>query len=130
MREVDEQGATPLHHAAGAGAAAIVARLLARGADPEARDSLGATPGDRARGLWQERRAASLAVLALLPPPRPSGVAEAPAAAIAVGERVTHERFGVGVVEACEGEGAACKLRVQFADGARTLLARFVRRGG
>lgn len=118
--------ATPLHHAAGAGEAGLVARLLARGADPEAKDGAGATPRDRARALWQERRAASLAVLALLPPVASSGVVAGP---IAVGETVTHERFGAGLVEGCEGEGEARKLRVRFADATRTLLARFVRRG-
>lgn len=126
MRAVDGDGATPLHHAAGAGEAAIVGRLLARGADPEAKDGLAATPRDRARGLWQEQRAASLAVLALL---QPQAGAEVVAGPIAVGETVTHERFGAGVVEGCEGEGEARKLRIRFGDATRTLLARFVRRG-
>lgn len=128
LRARDEDGATPLHHAAGAGAAEIVAQLLARGADPEAKDTLGATPRDRARALWQEQRAASLAVLALLQPRTQTPAART--GPIAIGEQVTHERFGDGVVEASEGEGEAIKLRVRFADTTRTLLARFLRRSG
>lgn len=44
-----------------------------------------------------------------------------------VGDTVVHDKFGAGVVEASEGEGAGLKLKIGFADGARTLLARFVR---
>lgn len=121
-RAVDAAGKTALHHAAGTGAVKVVERLLARGADPGARDAAGRTPRDHARELWQERRVESLAVMALLPEPpvvAPRG--------LAVGDVVVHDKFGAGVVEAREGEGAAQKLRVGFADGSRTLLARFLR---
>ena len=124
---VDAAGKTALHHAAGAGAVHVVERLLARGADPRARDAGGRTPRDHARELWQERRAESLAVMALLPEPPPE---VAPRIGLTVGDAVVHEKFGAGVVEASEGEGAAQKLKVGFADGSRTLLARFVRAAG
>lgn len=61
--------------------------------------------------------------MALLPP----APAETRSAGLTVGDAVMHDKFGAGVVEASEGEGAAQKLRVGFADGPRTLLARFVR---
>jgi hypothetical protein len=122
-RAVDAAGMTALHHAAGAGAAALVERLLARGAELEARDTEGRTPRDHARALWQERRAESLAVMALLSPAPVVVRSTTPT----VGDTVMHDKFGAGIVEASEGEGAGQKLRIGFADGPRTLLARFVR---
>ncbi len=124
-RAVDAAGKTALHHAAGAGALKQVERLLARGADPEARDAAGQTPRDRARELWQARRADCLAVMALLPAAPAVGERDA----LAVGALVVHASFGAGVIESSEGEGAARKLRIGFAGGARTLLARFVKPG-
>lgn len=123
-RAVDAAGKTALHHAAGAGATKQVERLLARGADPRAKDGAGRTPRDQARELWQERRAESLAVMALLPE---APVVLARGETPTVGDTVVHDKFGAGVVEASEGEGTSLKLRIGFADGTRTLLARFVR---
>nr|WP_293175251.1 hypothetical protein [Nannocystis sp.] len=40
---------------------------------------------------------------------------------------VEHATFGAGVIESSEGEGATQKLRIGFAGGSRTLLARFVK---
>ena len=122
-RAVDAAGKTALHHAAGAGALKQIDRLLARGADPEARDAARQTPRDRARELWQTRRSDSLAVLALLPS---APVPEQPGS-LAVGDMVEHASFGTGVIEFSEGEGATRKLRIGFTGGPRTLLARFVR---
>lgn len=125
-RAVDARRMTALHHAARAAAPKVVARLLARGADPEARDAAGQKPREYAREHLQDRLAACLEVVELLRPraaPAPSERGESPA----VGDVVEHAQFGVGAVEASEGSGPTRKLRVGFAGGPRTLLARFVR---
>jgi len=119
-------GLYPLHRAAQAGAVAVVRALLARGADPFARDAHNKTPHERARDIWQEMRSESLELLALLPQ---SLVAVAVSTDYAVGDTVTHTKFGPGVVLAREGAGDSAKLTIDFADTQRQLLARFVRRG-
>jgi len=48
----------------------------------------------------------------------------------ALGGRVAHPKFGEGEVVDRSGEGEQEKLRIQFADRERTLLARFVSRLG
>ncbi|MCY1054580.1 ADP-ribosylation family protein [Nannocystis sp. SCPEA4] len=121
----DGQGLLPLHRATQAGAIEVVRRLLARGADPLARDAHDTTAIERASELWQDHRAESHALLALL---RPAAPPPAPSTALATGDRVTHAKFGAGVVTAIEGTGDAAKLTIAFADANRTLLARFVRR--
>lgn len=63
--------------------------------------------------------------MALLRAPAP---APARSDALAAGDRVTHAKFGPGVVTACDGAGDGAKLTIAFADAPRTLLARFVRR--
>ncbi len=44
--------------------------------------------------------------------------------------RVRHAKFGVGVVVAREGSGDTAKLTVEFEDGKRTILARFLAPAG
>lgn len=44
----------------------------------------------------------------------------------AIGTRVEHAKFGAGTVKAIAGSGEQCKLTIEFADGTRQLLARFV----
>lgn len=44
-----------------------------------------------------------------------------------VGTRVAHNTFGVGVVEATEGEGPAARLTIRFPVGVKTVVARFVK---
>lgn len=120
----DPLGLPPLHRAVAHGAVEIVRELLARGADPFARDEHGKTPHDRAREIWQHQRSESLELLGLLP-------ASAVAAALTpltAGDTVKHDKFGLGRVVACSGAGDQSKLTVHFTDGERTLLARFVRR--
>lgn len=125
-RAADERGATPLHHAAQAGALEVAAQLLERGADPEARDAAGATPLDHARALWLDRREASHALLALLK--ARAAPTATPTGELQVGDVVEHPRFGPGEVTARDGAGEAAKLTIAFTDATRTLLARFVRR--
>lgn len=47
---------------------------------------------------------------------------------IAAGDRVTHAKFGDGLVTAREGAGDSARVTVAFADATRTLLLRFIRR--
>jgi hypothetical protein len=54
----------------------------------------------------------------------PSAAAPSPASAQ---RNVVHPKFGTGRVLAEEGKGDQTKLKIEFADGVRTLLARFVR---
>ena len=57
----DENGATPLHHAAWAGDLAMIGRLLAAGADPAAVDDrFGSTPQQWAEHAYQSESAALL----------------------------------------------------------------------
>lgn len=121
----DHGGLYPLHHAVQAGDVPLVRALLARGADPRARDDHGKTAHDRARDIWQEMRSESLELLALLPQPTAPVAASAD---FAVGDAVTHAKFGPGVILAREGAGDAAKLTIDFSDTQRQLLARFVRR--
>lgn len=121
----DADGLPPLHRAAQAGAVDVARALLARGADPSQRDRHGKTAGDRASECWQDRRAESLALMAML---RPPAAAPVRSAEIAAGDRVTHPKFGDGLVDAREGTGDAARVTVTFADATRTLLLRFVRR--
>ncbi|NVB81720.1 MAG: hypothetical protein HOV81_25220 [Kofleriaceae bacterium] len=44
----------------------------------------------------------------------------------AIGRDVVHPKFGVGRVVAQDGTGENAKLRIEFVDGVRTLLAKFV----
>lgn len=120
----DPQGLYPLHRAIVGGAVQIVRDLLARGADPHARDSFNKTPHDRAREIWQARRKESLEILALLPAPPVAPKL----AALAVGDAVQHDKFGLGRVVATSGAGIHSKATVDFSDGQRTLLSKFVRR--
>lgn len=43
------------------------------------------------------------------------------------GARVHHNTFGVGVIEARDGEGPRAKLRIRFGEVQKTVVARFVR---
>lgn len=57
LARINEGRGTPLHEAARGGHEAIVRLLIARGADPQARDDRGRTPrelADRAAGPWVE----------------------------------------------------------------------------
>lgn len=119
-------GHYPLHRAIAGGAVATVRDLLARGVDPHARDAQGKTPHERAREIWQDRRKQSLEILAMLPAPPVAPATTS--AALAVGDSVQHDKFGGGRVVAVSGAGEQTKLTVDFGDGPRTLLARFVRR--
>lgn len=129
----DDLGVTPLHLAVQAGAVDVAARLLARGADPHARDARGDTPHDRAKDVWQRQREQGIALLQLLrgaAPPAPLAAADASSGELAPGARVVHPNFGEGLVEAREGAGERAKLTIRFGDVRRTLLARFVRPAG
>jgi len=121
----DPDGLLPLHRAAQAGAVTIARQLLDRGADRFARDAHGKTPHDRARDIWQTRRAESLELLGLLPA---SLVAVAVSTDYAPGDAVTHAKFGPGVVLTRDGAGDTAKLTIDFADAQRQLLAKFIRR--
>ena len=62
VRETDENGATPLHHAAERGNAALAARLCALGAPLDALDTQGETPLAKAlhAGPWKPEPAAAV----------------------------------------------------------------------
>jgi hypothetical protein len=83
--------------------------------------------------LARSERYRSLAARELPPPPTPAPVVEERPrdGSLRAGERVSHAKFGGGVVEAIEGAGETAKVTVRF-DGAglKTLLGRFVRPEG
>ena len=58
---LEQGGLTPLHYAAETGAAEACRFLVARGADPAARDAYGRTPADCARDAGQDACAAAFA---------------------------------------------------------------------
>ena len=61
-------------------------------------------------------------------PPSPPGSSGAQASdlGLEVGDRVTHDKFGLGTVVALEGGGASAAAKVDFgADGVKRLLLRF-----
>lgn len=122
--KLDSEGLYPLHRATQAGDVAVVRALLARGADPLARDAHGKTPHERARSIWQDKRAEALELLGLLP----ESAVKIALADYAVGDTITHAKFGPGQIVARSGSGDAAKLTIDFADAQRQLLAKFIRR--
>lgn len=126
-----ERGRSVLHVACRGGSATAVEALLARGADVHAKDRDGELPYDAVRDAWEAHRAAAARIYELL---REAGGAPAPAAPAApagtwtAGTAVAHAKFGAGVVQSAMGTGADAKLVIRFADGVKTLLAKFVTR--
>jgi hypothetical protein len=127
----DARGATALHFAAAAARPDIVKALLERGADASAADSRGRKAYESARGAWRNHPREAGEIFALLeaagggekkksepPPPPPEWV---------VGEKVTHAKFGGGVIELITGIGDETKLKIKFGKkNEKTLLAKFV----
>ena len=130
--EPDAWGMTPLWAAAHANHTARVIWLLSRGADPNARTTKDSAIAKAGVSVYEIARPKSdlklLAALrdagAVLPaslkPPPP--VVEP----FRVGAQVSHPKFGVGEIVAREGTGEQLKLTIEFADGKKILLARFV----
>ncbi|PCC68422.1 Ankyrin repeat [Nannocystis exedens] len=118
-------GWTALHSAASQGNADAVRVLLARGATdrrgPEGKTALALAR----RSSAPDSRACStlLAAEARQKSPPPPRVVDP----LAVGERVTHAKFGLGTIVAAEGPaGEQRKLTIDFGGIRRVLLAKFV----
>ncbi|MDC0715971.1 ankyrin repeat domain-containing protein [Nannocystis bainbridge] len=117
-------GWTALHAAAAQGNEEAVRVLLARGATdrrgPEGRTALALARRSSAPGS----RACSTMLAAAAPPkPPPPQVVEPHA----VGERVTHAKFGLGTIVATEPSAdGQRKLTIDFGGTRRVLLAKFV----
>ncbi len=116
-------GGTALHVAAARLRVESVALLLDRGADPMARDRRGRRPID----LAQDSRSGPdrKAILARLAAAENARAAHAPGA-FAVGDVVTHAKFGEGTIESVLDGGDAARLVIGFASGPKTVLSRFV----
>lgn len=102
--------------------------LLDRGADPKAKDANGKTPYDAARDGWIRDQRTASAILELLTARGggPEPVAKPAAKGWAPGGKVTHSKFGEGMIEAVNGEGDEAKLTIAFSAGKKTLMAKFV----
>lgn len=133
----DEEGSTALHLTARRGTFRVTRLLLSVGADVHAEDGQGRTPFAVAEQAYHRDRLddARLVMNAIrdagggppkveapAPPPEPSTEPE-------VGCRVTHPKFGGGIVAAISGVGDSTKLTVDFDHaGRKILLRRFVER--
>lgn len=82
----------------------------------------GARDGFASRAYGYGGRAAAAVIR--VPGPKPEGAAGAD---LEPGDRVSHVNFGVGVVEAVIGSGAACQVRIRFADKVRMLMLEIAR---
>lgn len=116
----DAVGKTALHLAAERGDLELVQLLVEAGADPNALDHKRKTP----RALAFDRDADD--VRRFLDPLTPMPAAPPPPAAapktLAAGTRVTHAKFGAGVVVRVNGDKATVKFNGEA--GEKTLLAR------
>lgn len=122
----DRHGRTPLWIAATRGHTRNVELLLTRGADHAL------APHDGQDAYEAAYHAGHFGVLAALrahgaqPMSARRGEDEQEAPTLREGASVTHPRFGVGEVLTLRGDGDKLKAHVRFADGERTLLARFL----
>lgn len=129
-----DRGRTPLHCAAQWGRHAVARRLVARGVDLAARDDDGQRAYEIARHSYRElgvedaRVVMSILSDAGAGAPAPAAAAPKGPAGPRIGGRVTHPKFGDGVIAGVEKAGDDQKLSIDFAaSGRKVLLARFVK---
>jgi hypothetical protein len=126
-----ERGRSVLHMVCRWGNVDCARAVLDRGADGKLVDLDGETPYDAVKHAWINNREAAGQLYDLLrsrgfaPPPK---VAAVPAGTWEAGTRVTHAKFGAGVVKVATGRGDDAKLTIEFPDGTKTLLGKFVKR--
>ncbi len=120
------EGVSLLHFAVCATSPRIVELLLARGLDPLAKDDAGNTPRDLAKMLWFVKPNEANRMIELFDErlPKPELAPQAPS--FAAGAKVSHKKFGQGVIEKIDGQGDEAKVTVRFASEAKTLQRKFL----
>lgn len=120
------EGVSLLHFAVCSTSPEIVELLLARGLDPLAKDGAGNTPRDLAKMLWFVKPNEANRMIELFDAklPKPDVTPKAPS--FAVGSKVSHKKFGEGMVEKIDGQGVEAKVTVRFASEAKTLQRKFL----
>lgn len=130
--EPDAWGMTPLWTAARGNRTALVIWLLSCGADPNAKTTKSSAIAKAGVSVYEiARPTADLKLLAVLRDAGavlPASLQPAPPVVdpLRVGAQVRHPKFGDGEIVARDGVGEQLKLTIAFADGKKTLLARFV----
>ncbi len=120
------EGVSLLHFAVCSTSLGIVELLLARGLDPSAKDGAGNTPRDLAKMLWfvKPNEANRMTELFDAKLPKPDVAPQAPS--FAIESKVSHKKFGEGIVEKIDGQGDEAKVTVRFASETKTLQRKFL----
>lgn len=120
------EGASLLHYAVGAMSVPTVRLLLDRGLDPRVKDDAGNTPRSLAKMAWFVRPNEANEIVAMLDTMGPGVLAPSTALSFRAGTRVSHKKFGNGVIETVSGAGDEAKVTVKFAAETKTLQQKFL----
>lgn len=120
------EGASLLHYAVGAMSVPTVRLLLDRGLDPRVKDDAGNTPRSLAKMAWFVRPNEANEIVAMLDTMGPGVLAPSTALSFRAGTRVSHKKFGNGVIETVSGAGDEAKVTVKFASETKTLQQKFL----